>query len=145
MFDFPQKRDALYPIFAVKTSAFIRLARFYVKMDKNKLTIIDCSGSILAATLFTPSHAPLQSFGDYLRHKADAKANGRRCQRNRQVLDGASLPESRVNTPRSTEDGISPLNYERRLQQTALSKFGRGCTNCVSAVRKLVKSGELAV
>ena len=125
----------------------MRFARFYVKMDKNKLTIIACSGSILAATLFTDlSHAmPLQSFGDYLRHKADAKANGRRCQRNRQVLDGASLPENRVHTPRSTEDGILPLNYERRLQQTALSKFGRGCTNCVSAVRKLVKSGELAV
>jgi hypothetical protein len=100
-------------------------------MDKNKLTILACSGSILAATLFAdPSHAmPLQSFGDS----------------NRQVLDGASLPENRVNTPRSTEDGVSPLSYERRLQQTALSKFGCGCTNCVTAVRKLVKSGELSV
>lgn len=100
-------------------------------MDKNKLTMLACSGSLLAATLFAdPSHAmPLQSFGDS----------------NRQVLDGASLPENRINTPQSTEDGISPLNYERRLQQTALSKFGCGCTNCVTAVRKLVKSGELAV
>jgi hypothetical protein len=100
-------------------------------MDKNKLTMLACSGSLLTATLFAdPSHAmPLQSFGDS----------------NRQVLDGASLPENLVNTPRSTEDGVSPLNYERRLQQTALSKFGCGCTNCVTAVRKLVKSGELAV
>jgi hypothetical protein len=100
-------------------------------MDKNKLTILACSGSILAATLFAdPSHAmPQQNFGDS----------------NRQVIDGASLPENRVSTPQSTEDGILPLSYERRLQQTALSKFGCGCTNCVSAVRKLVKSGELSV
>ncbi len=100
-------------------------------MDKNKLTILACSGSILAATLFTdPSHAmPLQNFGDS----------------NRQVLDGASLPENRINTPQSTEDSVSSLSYERRLQQTALSKLGCGCTNCVSSIRQLVKSGELAI
>ena len=101
-------------------------------MDKNKLTVIACTGSILAAALFTdPSHAmPLQSFGD----------------RDRQnFVDGVSVPENRVNTSQSTEDGISPLNYERRLQQTALSKFGCGCTNCVTAIRQEVKSGELAI
>jgi hypothetical protein len=100
-------------------------------MDKNKLTILACSGSILATTLFVdPSQAmPIQGFGD----------------RNRQVLDGVSLPENRVNTPQSIEDEISPLNYERRLQQTALAKFGCGCTSCVSSIRQLVKAGELAV
>ena len=100
-------------------------------MDKNKLTVIACTGSILAAALFTdPSYAmPLQSFGD----------------RDLQVVDGASVPENRVNNPQSTEDGISPLNYERRLQQTALSKFGCGCTNCVTAIRQEVKSGKLAI
>ena len=100
-------------------------------MDKNKLTVIACAGSILAATLFTdPSHAmPLQSYGDT----------------SRQSDDGISFPANRVNTPRSTEDAISPLSYERRLQQTALSKFGCGCTNCVTAVRQLVRSGELSV
>jgi hypothetical protein len=99
-------------------------------MDKNKLTMLACSGSILATTLFVdPSYAmPLQNFDDS----------------NRQMIDGTSLLENRVNTPQSTEDS-SPLNYERRLQQTAISKFGCGCTNCVSAVRKLVRSGELAV
>lgn len=96
-------------------------------MDKNKLTVLACAGSILAATLFTdPSHAmPLQNFGD----------------NNRQVIDEVSLPEHRI----STEDTISPLNYERRLQQTAITKFGCGCTNCVSSIRQLVKSGELAI
>ncbi|PSB54247.1 hypothetical protein [Chamaesiphon polymorphus] len=100
-------------------------------MDKNKLTVIACSGSILAAALFTdPSYAmPLQNFGD----------------NNRQLLDGSSLPENRVNIPQSTEDGISPLNYERRLQQTAIAKFGCGCTNCVTTIRQEVKSGELAI
>jgi hypothetical protein len=100
-------------------------------MDKNKLTTLACAGSILAATLFAdPSQAmPLQSFGD----------------NNRQVDDSASLPENRVNIPRSTEDAVSPLGYERRLQQTALTKFGCGCTNCVSSIRKLVKSGELEI
>ena len=100
-------------------------------MIDRKLTMLACSGSILAATLFAdPSHAmPLQSLGDS----------------NRQVLDGASLPENRVNTPSLTEDSISPLNYERRLQQTAISKFGCGCTNCVSSIRQLVKAGELSV
>lgn len=100
-------------------------------MDKNKLTIIACSGSILAATLFVdPSHAmPLQNYGD------TSRQNG----------DGVSLPENRVNTPQSSEDAISPLSYERRLQQAAFSKFGCGCTNCVSAVRKLVHAGELSV
>lgn len=100
-------------------------------MDKNKLTMLACSGSLLATTLFAdPSQAmPLQIFGDS----------------NRQTLDDTSVPENRINLPQSTEDGISPLNYERRLQQTALSKYGCGCTNCVTAIRKLVKSGELAV
>ena len=100
-------------------------------MDKNKLTVLACAGSILAATLFAdPSHAmPLQNYGDT----------------SRQTDDGVSLPANRVNTPQSTEDAISPLSYERRLQQTALSKYGCGCTNCVSAVRKLVRAGELSV
>ncbi|WP_310481158.1 hypothetical protein [Chamaesiphon sp. VAR_48_metabat_403] len=77
--------------------------------------------------------------------KALAITFGRRCQRDLQVVDGASVPENRVNTSQSTEDGISPLNYERRLQQTALSKFGCGCTNCVTAIRQEVKSGELGI
>ena len=100
-------------------------------MDKNKLTILACSGSILAATMFVdPSYAmPLQSFGDS----------------NRQVLDGASVPENRVNIPTSTEDLVAPLSYERRLQQTAITKFGCGCNNCVSSIRQLVKAGELSV
>jgi hypothetical protein len=103
-------------------------------MDKNKLTVIACSGSILAATLFTdPSHAmPLQSYGDS----------------SYQVIDGAALPTNRVNLPKSTqtaEDGSSPLSYERKLQQTALTKFGCGCTNCVSAVRKLVRAGKISI
>jgi hypothetical protein len=102
-------------------------------MNKNKLTIIACSGSILAATLFaTSSYAtPQQNFGDG--------------NRNRQVIDGASLPENRFNTPSSTENFISPLSYERRLQQTALTKLGCGCNNCVSAIRKLVRAGELSI
>jgi hypothetical protein len=100
-------------------------------MDKNKLTILACSGSILAATLLTdPSHAmPLQSFGNS----------------NNQVIDGVSLPGNRVNSSQSIEDAVSPLSYERRLQQTALSKFGCGCTNCVGSIRQLVRSGELAI
>jgi hypothetical protein len=102
-------------------------------MDKNKLTIIACSSSILAATIFAASsHAmPQQNFGDG--------------NRNRQVIDGASLPENQVNTPSLTENSISPLSYERRLQQTALTKLGCGCNNCVSAIRKLVQSGELSI
>lgn len=100
-------------------------------MDNKQLTMLACSGSLLAATLFAdPSHAmPIQSFGDS----------------NRQVIDGAFVPENIVNTRQLAEDGISPFNYERRLQQTAVSKFGCGCTNCVTTVRKLVKSGELAI
>jgi hypothetical protein len=100
-------------------------------MDKNKLTVLACSGSILAATLFTdPSYAmPLQNLGSS----------------NSQVIDGASLPDNRVNTSPSIEDAVSPLSYERRLQQTALSKFGCGCTNCVSSIRQLVRAGELAI
>jgi hypothetical protein len=97
-------------------------------MDKNKLTVIACSGSLLAATLFTdPSDAmPLQNFSNS----------------DRQILNGSS---PLVNTPLFTEDGISPLNYERRLQQTAISKFGCGCANCVTTIRREVKSGELAL
>lgn len=100
-------------------------------MDKNKLTVIACSGSLLAATLFTdPSYAILlQNFSNS----------------DRQILNGSSPLENRVNTPLFTEDGISPLNYERQLQQTAISKFGCGCTNCVTTIRPEVKSGELAI
>jgi hypothetical protein len=72
---------------------------------------------------------PLQNFGD----------------RHLQIDDGSALSAQRVNTPQSLEDGISPLNYERRLQQTAIAKFGCGCTNCVTTIRQEVKSGELAI
>ncbi|AFY92240.1 hypothetical protein [Chamaesiphon minutus] len=100
-------------------------------MDKNKLTVMACSGSILAAALLTdPSYAiPLQNSGDS----------------NRQIINGSSISENRVNTLQSIEDGISPLNYERRLQQTAIAKFGCGCTNCVTTIRQELKSGELAI
>ena len=101
-------------------------------MVKNQLTIIACSGSILAATLFTsPSHAmPLPSFSDG----------------NRQIVGGLSL-EQRVNPLQSTQadDQISPSNYEKRLQQAAFAKFGCGCGNCVSTIRQQIRSGELSI
>ncbi|WP_310425691.1 hypothetical protein [Chamaesiphon sp. VAR_48_metabat_135_sub] len=40
---------------------------------------------------------------------------------------------------------ITPASYEQRLQLAAVSRFGCGCASCISSIRQLVKSGEMAV
>ena len=102
-------------------------------MEANKLTIIACSGSILAATLFgSPSYGmPVQSTNGGERQiaslavRAGHSTSIRRSDRNEQSLLSAS--------------------YQRRLQVAAFSKFGCGCPNCITAIRELVKSGESAI
>ena len=94
-------------------------------MKPTKLTLIACSGSIVAATLFAvPSHAmPLQDFGN-----------------STQKLDRAATPQ-----PTSTEDRVTPGSYEKRLEQAALARFGCGCASCLSATRQLVQTGEISL
>ncbi|WP_310481162.1 hypothetical protein [Chamaesiphon sp. VAR_48_metabat_403] len=102
-------------------------------MEANKLTIMACSGSILAATLFgSPSQGmPVQSTkgGDLqiagLAVRAGHSTKIRQSDRNEQSLLSAS--------------------YQRRLQLAAFTKFGCGCPNCVSVIRELVKSGESVI
>lgn len=101
-------------------------------MEANKLTIIACSGSLLAATLFgSPSYGiPLQSTkgGEgqiaSLAVRSGHSTKIRQSDRNEQLLLSAS--------------------YQRLFQLAAFSKFGCGCPNCVSA-RELIKSGESTI
>lgn len=106
-----------------------------MKIDK-KLTMLACSGSILATALFaSPSYgmpgasAPqLDSTRDILHQRL------------------ASARSSRILTPPSAHSGVkTTASYERRLQLAAFSRFGCGCANCVTSIRQLVKSGELSV
>ena len=102
-------------------------------METNKLTIMACSGSILAATLFgSPSYGmPVQN------------ATGGE----RQVASSAVRPGHSTNMRRSdrNEQSLLSASYQRRLQVAAFSKFGCGCPNCITAIRELVKSGESTI
>jgi hypothetical protein len=96
----------------------------------NKLTLLACSGSILATTLFgMPSDA-----------LPDPSLNNRAPQL-------AAAPMSRVKTVRPTHGAEMPIHgsYEKRLQQAAIGRFGCGCANCVSSIRALVRAGQISV
>ena len=102
-------------------------------MEMNKLTIAACSGSILAATLFgTPSQ------GMPLQHTNSGEG---------QLVSLAARHSNKANIRQPNEQGQSLLSasYQRRLQVAAFTKFGCGCSNCVSAIRELVKSGKTAI
>jgi hypothetical protein len=93
-------------------------------MANNKLTLLACSGSILAATLFAiPSHG--MPFAN--------------------PSDGSQRDE--ITTPRSTqtEEIATPASLEKQLKQAAINRFGCGCTNCISDTRQLVRTGELTL
>ena len=102
-------------------------------MEINKLTLVACSGSILAATLFgTPSQGmPLQSI------KSDEG----------QIVSLAARHGSRANIRQQNEQAQSLLSasHQRQLQQAAFVRFGCGCPNCVSAIRELVQAGETTI
>ena len=102
-------------------------------MEMNKLTIAACSGSILAATLFgTPSQGmPLQNI---------RSGEG-------QLVSLAALHGNKANVrpPKKQEQSLLSASYQRRLQVAAFTKFGCGCSNCISAICELVKSGETAI
>jgi hypothetical protein len=94
-------------------------------MANNKLTLLACSGSILATTLFgMPSHGmPLSNFGD----------------------GSQRIERTTTSEPTQSEEIATPANYEKKLKQAAVNKFGCSCTNCVSSIRQLVRSGTLSV
>ncbi|WP_309736314.1 hypothetical protein [Chamaesiphon sp. OTE_75_metabat_556] len=98
--------------------------------NDNKLTLLACSGSILAITLFgSPSDA-----------KPAPKFNERVPQ-----LAAAPMHRSKTALPTHTEELPTRGSYERRLQQAAISRFGCGCANCITSIRQSVRAGELAV
>ena len=102
-------------------------------MEISKLTIAACSGSILAATLFgTPSQ------GMPLQHTNSGEG---------QLVSLAARHGNKANVRPPKEQGQSLLSasYQRRLQVAAFTKFGCGCSNCISAIRELVKSGKTAI
>ncbi len=105
-------------------------------MIDRKLTMLACSGSILATTLFA-----IPSYG--MPGASSPQLDSTRETLHQRV---ASARSQRISTPPSTHGGmITPASYERRLQLAAISRFGCGCANCVTSIRQLVKSGELAV
>jgi hypothetical protein len=96
----------------------------------NKLTLLACSGSILATTLFgMPSEAlPAPSL------------NNRAPQ-----LAAAPLSRSKAVRPTHSEEMLTPKGYDRRLQQAAIGRFGCGCASCVTSIRELVRAGQISV
>ena len=96
-------------------------------MEANKLTVLACSGSILAATLFgSPSYGmPVQS-----------TKGGERQIASLAVRAGHS---TKIRQSDRNEQSLLSASYQRRLQLAAFTKFGCGCPNCVSAIRELVK------
>jgi hypothetical protein len=95
-----------------------------------KLTLLACSGSILATTLFgMPSEAlPASSL------------NNRAPQ-----LAAAPLSRFKAIRPTHSEEMLTPKGYDQRLQQAALSRFGCGCASCITSIRKLVHAGQVSV
>ncbi len=96
----------------------------------HKLTLLACSGSILATTLFgMPSQAlPAPSL------------NSRAPQ-----LAAAPMSQSKAIRPTHVEEMPIHGSYEKRLQQAAIGRFGCGCANCVSSIRELARAGQIFV
>lgn len=105
-------------------------------MIDKKLTMLACSGSILATTLFA---AP--SYG--MPGATSPQLDSTRAILHQRV---ASARTHRTSTPPSANGGITTnAGYERKLKLAAVGRFGCGCANCVTSIRQLVKSGELSV
>jgi phage FluMu protein Com len=101
-------------------------------METNKLTLIACSGSILAATLFgSPSHGmPVQSVKGGERQIASLA-----------VRQGHS---TNIRQSDRNEQSLLSASYQRRLQLAAFSKFGCGCPNCC-VLNDTTIGGETAI
>jgi hypothetical protein len=94
----------------------------------NKLTLLACSGSILATTLFGMPSEALQASSF-----------------NNPQLASASISRSKAIRPTHSEEMLTPKGYEKRLQQAAIGRFGCGCANCVTSIRALVQAGQISV
>jgi hypothetical protein len=94
-----------------------------------KLTLLACSGSILATNLFgMPSEA------------LPASSLNRAPQ-----LAAAPLSRSKAARPTHSEEMLTPKGYDQRLQQAAINRFGCGCASCITSIRELVHAGQVSV
>jgi hypothetical protein len=59
--------------------------------------------------------------------------------------EGSQRIERIDSEPVQSEEITTPASYEKQLKRAAVDKFGCGCTNCVSSIRQLVRSGKLSV
>ena len=59
--------------------------------------------------------------------------------------EGSQRIEQTTTSESAQSEAITtPASYERQLKRAAVNKFGCGCTNCVSSIRQLVRSGTLS-
>jgi hypothetical protein len=98
-------------------------------MKINKLTIVACSGSILAATLFgTPSQGmPLQSvkIGEGQSVKIGEGQSVSLADRNGN--------RENIRQPKEQGQSLPSASYQSQLQQAVCTKLSCGCLSCVTA------------
>jgi hypothetical protein len=96
----------------------------------DQLTIVACSGSILAATLFSNSGGPI-SLGESSSAQR-SMANSPDVSAAVEKIDFAEAKRLAQQSPAAT-DRDDASSYEARKEQAALSRFGCGCETCCAS------------
>jgi hypothetical protein len=106
----------------------------------NQLTVVACSGSILAATLFANSSSTISSGGSGNAQRSTAKPPSVSGSTN--TINFAEAKRlAQQSTPAAARTAES--SYEERKQQAALARFGCGCEGCASASIGIVEEGQV--
>ena len=98
-------------------------------MKINKLTIVACSGSILAATLFGPPSQgmPLQSV------KIGEGQSVKIGEGQSVSLAARNGNRENIRQPKEQGQSLSSASYQRQSQQSVCTKLSCGCLSCVTA------------
>jgi hypothetical protein len=96
----------------------------------DKLTIIACSGSILAATLFSNSGGLISAGESSTAQRSTAKSPD--ISAAVEKIDFAEAQRLAQQSP-ATTDRDAASSYEARKQQAALARFGCGCESCCAS------------
>ncbi len=107
----------------------------------DQLTIIACSGSILAATLFSNSGGPISAGGASTAQRSTTKSLDVSA-----AVEKVDFAEAQRLAQQSTTatDQNAASRYEARKQQAALARFGCGCESCcASTSARGVEEGQV--
>lgn len=107
-------------------------------MNKNILTLLACSGSLIA-TISTPSYAIMRpGTNDGLSSSNSSPVSGVSGQEENRYSNPSAEESPQQSQP-------AKQSMEMRFQQLSQQTFGCGCANCLTATKKMLKEGSLSL